>query len=130
MQTVGVAASVHDTARLFVDDHDLVVHHDIFVVFLEQSVSLQQLVDRMYAFTLDGIVGQQFVFLSLFFFFVLDMFQFGKLGGDIRQYEECRIIGLAGQQVDTFIGQFDTVIFFVDHEVQFVCRFMHVTHVF
>ena len=58
------------------------------------------------------------------------MFQFGKLGGDIRQYEECRIIGLAGQQVDTFIGQFDTVIFFVDHEVQFVCRFMHVTHVF
>ena len=130
MQTVGIAASIHDTARLFVNDHDLVVHHDIFVVFLEQSVSFQQLVDRMYAFALDGIVGQQFVFLGLFFFFVLNMFKFGKLGSDIRQYEECRVVGLTCQQVDTFIGQFDTVILFVDYEVQFVCRFVHMTHVF
>ena len=130
VQTVGVAASVHDTPRLFIDDHDLVVHHDIFVVFLEQGVSFQQLVNRMYAFALDGVVGQQFVFLGLFLFFVLDMFQFGKLGSDIGQYEESRVVGLAGQQVDTFISQFDTVILFVDHEVQFVCRFVHVAHVF
>jgi len=130
VQTVGIAASVHDTARLFVDDHDLVVHHNIFVVFLKQGVSLQQLVDCMYAFALDGIVGQQFVFLGLLFFFVLDMFQFGKLGGDIRQYEECRVVGLAGQQVDTFICQFDTVILFVDHEVQLICSLVHVAHVF
>ncbi len=58
------------------------------------------------------------------------MFQFGKLGSDIRQYKECRVVGLTGQKVDTFIRQFDTVVLFVDYEEQFICRFVHVTHVF
>ena len=85
----------------------------------------------MYTFALDRIVCQDFVFLSLLFFFCsLEVFQLGKFGSDIRQYEECRVVGTAGQQVDTLIGQFDTVILFVDHEVQFVGSFMHVAHIF
>ena len=85
----------------------------------------------MYTFALDRIVCQDFVFLGLFFFFgSLEVFQLGKFGSDIRQYEERRVVRTSGQQVDTFVGQFDAVIFFVDHEIQLVGCFVHVAHVF
>ena len=49
----------------------------------------------MDAFALDGIVGEQFVFLCLPLLFVRDVLQFGKLGGDIGQDEELRVVSLA-----------------------------------
>ena len=93
VQAVGVAAAFHDASRLFVYNLHLSVYDDIFIVFLEHGVSLQQLVDGMYSFRFDGVVSQQCIFLfqSLLIGQVLFIFQFGKLCCDVGQHEECRV---------------------------------------
>ena len=130
VQAVRIAASLHDTTRLLVDNHHFVVDDHIFVVFLKQRVGFQQLVDGVDALALDRIVGEQFIFLCLPLLFVRDVLQFGKLGGDVGQDEELWVVGLAGQQVDTFVGQLHAVVLLVDDEIEFVGGFVHVAHVF
>ena len=90
MQTVRVATTFHNTACLLVHNLHLSVYYNVFVVFFEHGVSLQQLIDGMYAFRLDCIIGEQGVLLRQTFFFcqILFIFQFRELGCDIGQYEE------------------------------------------
>ena len=64
VQAIGVAAAIHDTTRLFVNDHDLVVHDYILVILLKEGVGLEELVYGVDALTLDGVVGEQ-SFLAL-----------------------------------------------------------------
>ena len=127
VQTVGIAAAFHDTACLLVHNLHLTVDHNVFVIFLEHGVSLQQLVDGVYTFGLDGIVGHQFIFLgqALLVRQTGFVFQFGKLCGDVGQYEEGRIFRVTGDQVHTFICQVYTVQLFFDDEVQRVGSFVH-----
>ena len=40
MKSVGVAATIHDTTGLLVDDHHLIVDHNILIVSIEEGVSL------------------------------------------------------------------------------------------
>ena len=40
VEPIGVAASVHDTTGLLIDDHHLIVDHDVLVVSIEEGVSL------------------------------------------------------------------------------------------
>ena len=35
VQAIGITTSVHDTARLLVNDHDLVVHNHVLIILLE-----------------------------------------------------------------------------------------------
>ena len=93
VQTVGVATAFHDTSGLLVYDLHLSVQYNVFIIDLEHGVCLQQLVDGMYSFGFDGIVCHQFIFLSqtLFICQLRFVFQFGKLCGDVGQYEEGRI---------------------------------------
>ena len=127
MQTVGVAAAFHDTARLLVHNLHLSVYHDVFVVLLKHGIGLQQLVDGMYAFRLDGIVGEQGILLgqTLFFAQVLFIFQFGKLGGDVGQYEEGGVGRVSADEVNTLVGEVDAVQLLVDDEVERIGHFVH-----
>ncbi len=52
MQTVRITTSFHDTSCLLVNNLHLSVDYNIFVILLEHGVSLQQLVDGVYAFRL------------------------------------------------------------------------------
>ena len=119
MQTVAVAASLHDSARLLVDNLDLVVVDHIFHILVEQGVGLQQLVHRVYALRFDAVVLQQLVFLLLLLLMgkvlVLD---FAQLRGDVGQDEEIGVAGGACQHLDTLVGQLDGVVLLVDHEVE------------
>ena len=45
METIAVTASLHDSAGLLVDNLDFSVVDHIFIVFLEESVSLEKLGD-------------------------------------------------------------------------------------
>ena len=127
VQTVGVTASFHDTACLLVHNLNLSVDDYVFIVFLEHGICFQQLVDGMYTFRLDGIVGHQSIFFSqaLFVGQVFLIFQSGKLGGNVGQYEEGRVVRIACNQVNTFIGQIYTVQLFIDDEVQWISNFVH-----
>ena len=53
MQAFGEAAARHHATGEFVDDDDIAVAYDIFLVALEELVRLQGLLDMMY----DGYVG-------------------------------------------------------------------------
>ena len=85
VQTVRVAAAFHDTSCLLIHDLYLSVDYHVFIIFLEHGVSLQQLVDGVYTFALDGIVGHQCVFLfkALLVCQVFFVLQGRKLGGDV-----------------------------------------------
>ena len=67
MESVGIASALHDTTRLLVDDLHLPVDHDVLVVFLEEGVGLQQLVDSVHTLALNGVVREQRVLLRLTF---------------------------------------------------------------
>ena len=56
VQTVAVAAAFHDTSCLLVDNFDFSVVDDVFDVAVKESIGLEQLVDSVHAFSLDGIV--------------------------------------------------------------------------
>ena len=127
VQTVGVAAALHDTSGLFVHNLHLAVDYYIFVVFLEHGVSLQQLVDGMYTLALDGEVCHKGIFLGKAFLVCqfLFIFQFGELGGDVGKHEERGVFGVAANQVYALVGQVYAVQFFFNHEIQRVGNLVH-----
>ena len=128
VQTVRITASLHNTSGLFVNNLHLSVHNDVLVVFLEQRVGFQELVDRMDTFRLNRIVLEQFVFFRQFFLFrEPHFFDIGDFSTDIRHNEELRVVGSARQRIDTLIGQFNRVMFFVDNKVKRIGSFRHIT---
>ncbi|CDB09544.1 uncharacterized protein BN744_00881 [Bacteroides sp. CAG:633] len=127
MQTIRVTTAFHDTTRLLVHNLHLSVDDYIFIIFLEHSICFQQLVDGMYTFRLDGIVGHQSILLgqTLFVGQVFFILQGRELGCDIRQNKEGWVFGVTGNQVDTFICQVYTVQLFIDNEIQRIGNFVH-----
>ena len=63
VQSVTPTTAFHDTTCLFIDNLHLTVDHHILIVLVEHTVCFQQLLEGMYAFTLYGVMIQQFVFL-------------------------------------------------------------------
>ena len=118
--------SLVQSVRVTAAFHDMSVDHYVFVVFLEHGVSLQQLVDSMYTFRFNSVVCKQFVlFLQQLFVGQVHILQFREFCGNVRKNEQCRVFGVTGDQVDTFIGQVYTVQLFINDEVQ---RFRHFVH--
>ncbi len=94
MQSVTPTASFHDTSGLLVNNLHLTVHNDIVGILFEHRISLQQLVDGVYTFCFNSIVGHELVFLGkpVFIAQPFFVFQCGKLCGDIRQYKQSRVL--------------------------------------
>ena len=128
VQTVGIAAALHDTAGLLVDDFHLVVDNHILVVEFEEGIGLQQLVDGVNPLGLDGIILQQFVLAVLLLLGrEPQVFKVGKLFADVGQHEEVGVVRFAGHDIDTLIGQVDAVIFLVDDEIEVIGNLGHTT---
>ena len=128
VESVGVAAAVHYTSGLLINDKHLVVHNDVFLVFAEQCVCSEQLVDCVQYLGLRAVVLHQLVFLACLFllaqrFVFLDFCYFCA---DIRQHEELRVILGLRQHVDTLVCQLYSIVSFVYHKVQRVCSYVHV----
>ena len=68
MQSVAPTTSFHDTASLFIYNLDFAILNDILVIEVEHCVSLQQLLDGVYAFALGCIVIEDAVLLLELFF--------------------------------------------------------------
>ena len=120
MQTVTPASAFHDTARLLIDNLHLTVDHDVLVVLIKHTVGLQQLLEGMYAFRLDGIVVQQLVFLveTLLVGEASLCLESREFRGDIGQYEQFVVVHLLGQPGSTLIRQITTVQFLIHHEIE------------
>ena len=130
VQAIGVAATVHDTTRLLVDDHDLVVHDDILVILLEEGIGLEELVHGVYALALDSIVREEgFLALGELLGGETLVRQVSQEAGDIGEDEEGRVIRTARQEVDTLVGELDAIVLLVDDEVEFVGDEVHLAHV-
>ena len=128
MQAVGVASAVHDAARLLVDNLDLVVHHHVVHVLLEQGVRLQQLIHGVDARTLDRVVGHQPALLFEFGFLVtltaVDGHQFRR---QIRHGEEVVVLHVGRQELNALLGQLHLVLLLVDDEIEIGIGFRHFT---
>ena len=131
MQAVGVTATLHDTTRLFVDDFHFVVDDHIFVVFLEEGVSFEQLVYGVYSLGFDGVFLGDLVFAFLFFDVgETHVVELGQLGADVGKDKKLRVVAIARNHVETFVGKVYPVVFLVDDEVERVGNDGHVTVVF
>ncbi len=129
VQAVGVPASFHHTAGLFIHDLHFVIDHHILIIFFEQGIRFQQLVDSMHTFRLHGIVLQQFVFPGRFLILrKFSILQFRHFGPDIGQDKEIRIVRLPGQEINPFICQLYAVLLFIDHKIEGISHNMHITH--
>ena len=64
VQTVGVAASLHYTSCLLIDNlHLPVFSNDVLNVAVEHGISLEQLVNRVHALRFYRILGEQLLLL-------------------------------------------------------------------
>ena len=80
----------------------------------------------MNAFRFDGVFSDQDIFaLNVGFFFEGLFLQFGDFGADVGHHEEVAVV-FARNEVDTFVGEFDGVVFFVDHKEKVDVDFLHV----
>ncbi len=118
VETVGVATTFHDTARLLVDNLDFVFVDYVFDIALEESVSLEELCHSVHALRLYGIICHKLIFALLTLGGVGDMFEFRKLRGDVGKHEKLRVLGIARKLVDTFVSELDRAVLFVDNEVE------------
>ena len=130
VQAIGVAATIHDTTRLLVDDHDLVVHDDILVILLEEGIGLEELVHGVHALALDSVVGEEgFLALGELLGGETLVRQVSQEAGDVGEDEEGGVIRTARQEVNTLVGELDAIVLLVDDEVEFVGDEVHLTHV-
>ena len=67
MESIRPAAAFHHTTGLLIDDLHFAAVDDVIDVFFEECICLEELVYGVYALGLDGIVGENIIFLLLFF---------------------------------------------------------------
>ena len=123
VETIAPAATLHDAARLLIDDLDLAIDDDVLVILGEHRVCLQQLLQRVDTLALHAVVGHQLVLLidvSLLvdLLLVLLLLQLRELSGDVGQDEELVVIDLGGEPSGTLVGEVAGVEFLVGHEVE------------
>ena len=129
MQAVAPTTTIHDTASLLVDNLYLAIHNDIFVVFVEHGVSLEQLLESVHTLTLHAIVSQELILLLKFLLVAKSglVFESRHLRGDIRQHEEVFIVDLLSQPVGTLVGKVARLLLLVDNEVERFNSLRHTT---
>ena len=121
VESVRVAASFEDTARLLVDDLHLVVHHHILDVLFEHGEGFQQLDDRVHALRLDRVVVDHLVaFLRLLLGRQAAFLQFCDFGADVGHHEESVFVEVFRQRLVALVREFHRVEFLVDDEVEVV----------
>ena len=131
MQTIGPTATFHHTTRLLIDNLDLVIVNDIVHVFLKEGVCFQQLVYGVYAFGLHAVVSQNLIFLLAFLFVAQScLLHFSHFATHIWEYEELGIFHVACERINTLVGEFDSLMFLINHEIELVGSDMHMLLVF
>ena len=127
MQAIRIAAAIHYTTSLLIDNENLVVHHDILLVLLEKSISLQELGYGVDTLTLDGIVLHKLVLLcELILITYFSSLNVGHFSADIRQNEKLRVVRSRSESVNTLICQLDRIILLVNDEEEWICGDGHV----
>ena len=108
MQAIRIASALHDTTCLLIDNLDFIVVNHILHILIEESVSLQELVDSVHTLSLDSIVSQQGIFLLLLLFGreLLGVDR-RELACDVGEHEELRVLRGVGQHGDTLVGELD-----------------------
>jgi hypothetical protein len=117
------------SSRLLIHNLHLSVHDNIFVVLIEHSVTLQELLQGVNTFALYTIVSQHLVFLvkTLLVGKVCTCLEFTHFCCDIRQYEEFLVVYLLSQPVGSLIGKVGRIHFLVYYEVQWLSSLRHLT---
>ena len=125
MQSVGITTAFHDTARLLVDDFDLAVHEDVFLVFFKQGVGLEQLAHGVNPLAFDAVFAEQG---GLVVGFVcggfLGFFYGCQRRGDVGHHKEVRI-GPLGQAFHAAVRELNLVVFLLNGEVEFLVDHLH-----
>ncbi len=106
MQAVGIAATLHNTSGLLIDNLNLIVVDHIFHIPVKKRVGLKELVYGMHTLRLDAVILEQGIFFLLLLIgreiFILHS---RKLRCYVGQNKEVGIGGGAGQHFDSFIGK-------------------------
>ena len=126
VQSIGVAAPLHDAASLLVDNLDLVVHDHVVHVLLEQGVRLEQLVHGVEAGGFDSLLAEQRLpLLLLHSIGILRGIDGHEGAGHIGHGEEVVVLHVGRQGRNALLGQFDLVLLLVDDEEELLIGFRH-----
>ena len=118
MQPIAPAASGHHTPRIFIDDNNFVVLHNVLNILLVEAIRLEQLRDGMDALRFLFKVSLRFC-LSIHalldiarligIYFVINL-------GQIRQHKG--ILVIRTKKATAFFGQISVVTFFIHRKKQ------------
>ena len=125
MQPVAVAASLHYTSGLLVNNLNLVVVNHIFHILLKEGVGFEQLSYSVNALGFHGIILHQLILFGLTLGNIGDVFSLRELGCYVGEYEELRVRACAGEHVDTLVGEFHAAVLFVNHKVEWLGSLRH-----
>ena len=128
MQAIAPTTALHDTASLLVYNLDFAILNDILVIEVEHGISLEQLLNGMYALTLGGVVVICLVFqFQAFFICNIAILDVCHNSGHVGQYEQIGIINLRGQPFITLVCQIYAVLLFFHHKIERVGCLGHAT---
>ncbi len=127
MESVGVAAALHDTAGLLVDDFDFVFVNHILHILLKECVGFEKLYHGVHSFGFHCIVLHKLILAQIAFGSVRYGFSLRELGCDIGKHEESGVGAGACQFIDTLVSQLYAAVLFVNHEVERLCGLGHLT---
>ncbi len=127
MESVAPAAAFHYAPSLLVNNLHLSVYDHIVVVAVEHCVSLEQLLERVYALALYGVVREKLVLLVELVLLaqVCLCLERGKLRGYVGQHEEVGIRNLLCKPFVALVGEVNAFLLFVNNKVERVGGFGH-----
>ena len=129
VKSIAPTTAFHDSASLLINDLDLTIHNDIFVVLIKHCIGLEQLLQSMNTIALNAILIEQLIFLVEAFLIgqVLLVLEVRKLRRYIGQHKQIRIIRLFGQPCSTLIRKICRIELFVHHKIQWLYSLWHLS---
>ena len=129
VKSIAPTTAFHDTASLLINDLDLTIHNDIFVVLIKHCIGLEQLLQSVNTIALNAILIEQLIFLVEAFLIgqVLLVLEVRKLRRYIGQHKQIRIIRLFGQPCSTLIRKICRIELFVHHKIQWLYSLWHLS---
>ena len=126
MQAVAPSSAFHDTASLLIHYLHLSILNDIVIIEVEHGVSLEELLDGVHTFTLDGVVIVHLVLLGQFLLIGnIRGFYLRHDRGNVGEDKQLGVIHLLSQPFVTLVGEVHALHLLIHHKVERICGFRH-----
>ena len=127
MQAVRVAAALHNTAGLLINNLNLAIAvYNVLVILLKEGVGLKQLVNSVNTLRFYSVVCHKLIMACKFLFFCkVLVLKLCKLSAYVWKHKETWVAGICGDKVNTLVSKLYAVMLLLNHKEEVICNLRH-----